>query len=154
MKKNLLYGAIAIMTWLILYCTIDKYKAPTIEGADGEPSNTIVNNPVGGQLVTPPLYSPSLVAPTDIKQRFDMTSFPPPTGLVNRISNNPMNPNKQYRGDSVQLEDTLPSINSKEIALLNRRMDDINSNKSDLDRMKRITESNSAAIAILSGAAK
>jgi len=95
-----------------------------------------------------------LVAPTDIKQRFDMTSFPPPTGLVNRISNNPMNPNKQYRGDSVQLEDTLPSINSKEIALLNRRMDDINSNKSDLDRMKRITESNSAAIAILSGAAK
>ena len=153
MKKNLLYGAIAIMTWLILYCTIDKYKAPTIE-ALGEPSNPIVNNPVGGQLVTPPIYNPPAVAPTDIEQQFDMTSFPPQTGLVNRISNNPMNPNKQYRGDSVQLEDTLPSINSKEIALLNRRMDGINSNKSDLDRMKRITESNSAAIAILSGAAK
>ena len=36
MKKNLLYGAIALMTWLILYCTIDKYKARVIEGLTNE----------------------------------------------------------------------------------------------------------------------
>lgn len=189
MKKILLYGAIAIMTWLILYCTIDIYKAPTIEGVGKTPSD---DNPEGQsdpKIINYNIKPPTAV-PTDIKQRFNMTSFqnlpndnnpggqsdpknikPSPAvpsdinqlgkmpsfqNLLseNRISNNPIKQDNQYMGDSDELKNSLPRINAKDIALLNRRMDGINSNNLTLDRMNRITESNSAAIDILVGATK
>jgi hypothetical protein len=180
MKKILLYGAIAIMTWLILYCTIDMYKAPTIEGAVGKknPKNDV--NKLGGKKI-PNIDVNNLgdkeFPKIDVNNLGDK-EFPkidvnnlgdkkiPKIDVNNlggkkfpKIDVNNLGGKKFPKIDvnnlgGKKLNGSLPRINANDIALLNRRMDGINSNNLTLDRMKRITESNSAAIDILVGATK
>ena len=134
MKKKLIYVTIAIMAWLILYCTIDIYNVSTFEGLDegNAPPN---DNTPGGQSDTKNINSninPPLALPPDNNEMSEMNSFPN-LPHENIISNNPIKRNKQYMSDSVHLEDSLPRINSNEIAILKRRMDRMKS-KQDANR--------------------
>jgi hypothetical protein len=126
MKNNLLYGAIAIMSWLILYCAIDLYTSGAtervIESLDSatNPSMTgLPSKPVGE--ITGEQYA----------------------AVTPDTSSNSI----KYNSKAPQLEDPLSKLNAANIKRLTSRM-------SELDKIKNATDSNSAAIEILMNASK